>query len=350
MGREQARLFARGGFPRPDGRAQMIPILPQFREKGPGDTLTLNTGRVRDQWHTMTRTGRVARLMQHAAGPVATIHPRDAAARGILNDGLVAIESAHGRTILRAAIDDEIRPGEIFVPMHWTDQFSSSGPIGRLIHALTDPHSGQPDLKGTKVKLTAVTESWRGLLLRRRDGVPMEDPHIHWSKRPIDGGFEFALSSSMPLDDFLSSETSLRTLLALAQGAEIISYSDPKNAVFRFAGITAGALESCVFFDLPHSDFAQANEARTLLGTKLSPEARISLLAGFKGCESQTGAMICSCFSVNESTIRAAIHSKELTDVSQIGSLLRAGTNCGSCVPELKRLLSASVRRAERVS
>jgi assimilatory nitrate reductase catalytic subunit len=346
MGRGQARLFSRGGFPRPDGRAQMVPILPRPQEDAPRDPLTLNTGRLRDQWHTMTRTGRVARLMQHAAAPVVTLHPRDAAARGIVHDGLVAIESAHGSTILRAAVDSVVRLGEIFVPMHWTNQFSSSGPIGRLVHALTDPISGQPDLKGTKVRLTALGESWRGLLFHRRDGVLVEDPGVHWSRRPINGGFEFALSGTMPLDALLPSETALRTLLTLSPSAEIVSYSDPKNAVFRHAGIVEGVLESCVFFDQPHAVFPQANEARALLGTALSPEARLSLLAGFKGVEKPTETMICSCFGVDENTLRECIHSRGLHDVSGIGRALRAGTNCGSCLPELQRLLASASRPA----
>ena len=130
-----ARLFARGGFPTPDGRARMIPLIPRPDKDREDFPLVFNTGRVRDQWHTMTRTGRVPHLMTHVSAPTLAIHPRDAAWRGITDRGLARIESAEGWAVMRAALDDGVRPGEVFAPMHWTDQFASSGPIGKVVHA-----------------------------------------------------------------------------------------------------------------------------------------------------------------------------------------------------------------------
>ncbi|MBU6299852.1 MAG: molybdopterin-dependent oxidoreductase, partial [Alphaproteobacteria bacterium] len=154
-GRGGQRLFARGGFPTPDGRARMVALDVAPQQTLEDFPLTLNTGRVRDQWHTMTRTGRVPHLMTHSAGPMLALHPRDMVERGLMDGGLVWLESAHGAIVLRVGADDAIRPGEAFVPMHWTDQFASCGPIDKLVHALSDPISGQPDLKGTKVRVGA---------------------------------------------------------------------------------------------------------------------------------------------------------------------------------------------------
>ena len=107
----------------------------------------LNTGRVRDHWHTMTRTGKTARLSAHLAEPFAELHPRDAADKGIRHASLVRLENRHGSALVRALITDRQQKGSVFVPMHWTGQFSAAGRIDVLVTAQTDPHSGQPALK-----------------------------------------------------------------------------------------------------------------------------------------------------------------------------------------------------------
>jgi assimilatory nitrate reductase catalytic subunit len=340
-GRSRPRLFARGGFPTPDGRARMLPLAVKAAEKLDNYPLILNTGRVRDQWHTMTRTGRVPRLMTHAAGPRLTLHPRDAVRRGIEDGGLARIESLHGSAVLRASIDDTVRAGNVFVPMHWTDEFSSSGPVGQLVHAATDEVSGQPDLKGTKVQVTALTETWRGLLLRRGDGNPALGETVHWSKAPIASGFSFEMAGWTPLSALIDSERVLRSLLQVSQEAELISYSDPNRAVFRYAGLISGRLEACVFFAAPRAAFPEAEKASRLLGQPLEPKNRLSLLASLEPGVAPAGKMICACVSVEEGAICTAIRAKKLTTVAEIGAALGAGTNCGSCIPELKKLLAA---------
>ena len=149
-GRTGPRLFAHGRFHTPDGRARMLPLAVSVGKTLDDYPLTLNTGRVRDQWHTMTRTGRVPRLMTHITGPCLTLHPRDAARRGIEDGGLARIESLYGSTVLRVSINASMRAGNVFVPMHWTDQFSSSGPVNRLVHAVIDEVSGQPESQGNE--------------------------------------------------------------------------------------------------------------------------------------------------------------------------------------------------------
>jgi assimilatory nitrate reductase catalytic subunit len=99
------RLFARGGFSTPDGRARMIALAPAARKARTDFPLILNTGRVRDQWHTMTRTGRVPHLMTHVGAPSLALHPADAAARGIVERGLALVESEQGSVVMRTALD-----------------------------------------------------------------------------------------------------------------------------------------------------------------------------------------------------------------------------------------------------
>jgi assimilatory nitrate reductase catalytic subunit len=166
------RLFMEGEvFPTGDGRARFVPM----RWKPPAELpdqhypLMLNTGRVRDQWHTMTRTGRVPRLMAHQDEAELTMHPEDGARCGVTDGALAYVENRHDATILPIRLSATQRAGEVFAPMHWTDRFSSAGPIARLVAASQDPISGQPELKATAVAITPVAILWSGLLLRRSE-------------------------------------------------------------------------------------------------------------------------------------------------------------------------------------
>jgi assimilatory nitrate reductase catalytic subunit len=334
------RLFARGGFPTPDGRARIIPLSPRADEEQLEFPLILNTGRVRDQWHTMTRTGRVPHLMTHMPAPSLALNPRDATLRGIADRGLARIESAQGAAIMRVSLDDGVRPGNVFAPMHWTDQFSSSGPIDRLVHGMTDPVSGQPDLKGTPVRVSAVAETWRGNLLRLAGGNPEFSESVWWAKAQTGAGFGFELSGFSPLAGEIHSEAVLRRLLHIPAEAELVTYSDARKGAFRYAGIVHGRLTACAFFDPPGSDFAGLEQAKALLGKEISALARIALLAGLDSSSGKVaGKIICSCFSVSEDRIRAAIRDDGLKTPAEIGKALKAGTNCGSCLPEIKKLI-----------
>jgi assimilatory nitrate reductase catalytic subunit len=177
MDRCQA-LFGDGErFPTDDGRARFVPT-PYRPLTVPADRrwpLLLNTGRVRDQWHTMTRTGRLARLMAHRPEPLLDVHPDDAARLGLVEGGLASVESRHAATVLPTRLSADQRPGEVFAPMHWTDQFTSAGPIDRLVGAATDPISGQPELKATPVRVIPVAPIWHGLLLRGSE-QPLHGP------------------------------------------------------------------------------------------------------------------------------------------------------------------------------
>ena len=175
---ENGRLFSKGGFPLLDGRARFVqteyrPVSSKPDRQRP---FVLNTGRIRDQWHTMTRTGLVPRLMTHREEPFLELSPHDATKLCVGDGDLVRLETHHGATILRTKSNLGQRPGEVFVPMHWTDQFVANGPIGKLVAGICDPVSGQPELKATPVKLAPVPTLWRGLLFAKTlCAAPMND-------------------------------------------------------------------------------------------------------------------------------------------------------------------------------
>jgi assimilatory nitrate reductase catalytic subunit len=288
--------------------------------------------------------------MTHSPGPRLTLNPADAAHFGVESDGLVRIESAHGEAILRAHIDGAVRAGDVFVPMHWTDEFSSAGPVDRLVHALTDSISGQPDLKGTKVRVLPLQELWRGFLLRGAAGAPPFDKALHWSKAPIAGGFAYDLSGLAPLGTLVDSEDALRRLLHVPAEAELISYSDPARSVFRYAGLVGERLEACVFFAGPGAGFPEADYAIGLIGQPLGAVARLTLLAGLDAGQGAKDETVCACFGVGREAILRAIRAKNLTTPAEIGASLRAGTNCGSCIPELKALLTKGASRVSEAA
>jgi assimilatory nitrate reductase catalytic subunit len=239
-------------------------------------------------------------------------------------------------------VDEGVRPGDAFAPMHWTDQFSSSGPIDKLVHALTDPVSGQPDLKGTRVNVAAMTECWRGTLFRLDNGEPGLSDAVWWSMAQTRTGFAFELSGWQPLEKEVHSEQVLRRLLKISGEAELVSYSDPRRSVFRYAGFVRGQLAGCVFFAPPLQDFAGVEQAKSLLGKEVSAMDRISLLAGLEASGALSASkIVCACFSVSEAAIAGAIAEQGCRSPAEIGKALKAGTNCGSCIPEIKKLLGA---------
>lgn len=162
------RFFADGRFYHADGKARFIvTALPEVDRTSADYPLTLNTGRIRDQWHTMTRTGKSARLTAHIAEPFAELHPRDAQALGIESADLVELESPHGKVLLRALISERQARGSVFAPMHWNDQFASRARIDMVVAPVTDPYSGQPASKNTGVRARRFEAKAYGFAISR---------------------------------------------------------------------------------------------------------------------------------------------------------------------------------------
>src|SRR5690606_29984455 len=174
--------------PTPDGKARLVAVeqadLAGALPKWP---LTLNTGRYRDHWHTMTRTGLSARLSQHRREPLVELHPLDAEEQGIDERDLVRVVTPQGDSVFRAAIVDTQRRGEVFVPIHWTDRHSNGGRTGRLPRPLVDPHSGQPGFKASPARVEKLAVDWRGFLVART--VPDRIPAAYFTKARIGGGW-----------------------------------------------------------------------------------------------------------------------------------------------------------------
>jgi assimilatory nitrate reductase catalytic subunit len=346
------RLFGDGrGFPATDGRARFVAVSYRPPAEAPEpEMLVLNTGRVRDQWHTMTRTGRVPRLMAHRTEPLLDTHGDDATRLGLRDGSLARVDSRHGAAVMRVRVSPEPRAGEVFVPMHWTDKFSSSGPIDRLVGGATDPISGQPELKATPVTVTRLETRWRGFLLRRSAIAPRVETgdEFYWSRIPIAAGHAYELAGWQESPCEADAEAWVMGLVSAPDDAELIVYVDQGRGALRYASLVDGCLDACLFLARNGVFLPGRAELEDMLGAAVEPPARLNLVAGLSASAPRvdSGPIICACFAVGLQTLRQAIVERELNSVAAIGEALRAGTNCGSCRPELRAILDTTIVRA----
>ncbi|MEN3791390.1 molybdopterin-dependent oxidoreductase [Fulvimarina sp. MAC3] len=332
----ETRFFAEGGFFHDDRRARFIAVKPAMKtETAP---FLLNTGRVRDHWHTMTRTGLSPRLSAHIAEPFVEIHPGDAKDLGIDAADLVAVTSSRGRAIVRALVTDRQKRGNCFVPMHWTGRYAPSARIGPLARPDVDPVSGQPALKSSGVSLKRYPALWYGfaILKERPDLDAIRGMAGYAAAARTENGWRLELADDTALAD---PDAFARALCGGADG-EMAAYRDRRTGAQRFALFSEGALLGAVYIS-PKPVSVSRNWAINQLGlTDRMGRRRAELLAGRGPADRpDPGATVCSCFSVGVNQIAALVASGEATSVEAVGAALNAGTNCGSCRSEIKALI-----------
>jgi assimilatory nitrate reductase catalytic subunit len=333
---EDRRFFADGGFYTRDGKARFIaPERPAPRAAtGKDFPFRLNTGRVRDQWHTMTRSGLSPRLGAHLPEPFVEVHPADAKAMALMDGGFARVTTRFGSCVLKVAVSDRQRRGSLFAPIHWSDATASAARICDLVMPETDRYSGQPDAKATPAAIAPVTFAYRGFALTRR---PLAMPDRTWWARVAVARASGLLLASNDGPEVWRD----RTRGMFGDDAELAEYSDAQRGVFRVAAFVKGALTGCLFLG-PAEAAPQWDAIKPLFeADTLADEARRIILSGRSADGlASTGPTVCACFGVGLATIRAAFQSGAATSVEAIGAALRAGTNCGSCLPELKRIVA----------
>ncbi|TAK98349.1 MAG: nitrate reductase [Rhodospirillaceae bacterium] len=344
-----SRLFADGRFFTPSGRASFVATTfrPVAENTDRKRSFLLNTGRIRDQWHTMTRTGHAPRLMMHQDQPFLDLCPSDAMKLGVADGDIIRIETDHGEAVLPVRASAAQRPGEAFVPMHWSAQFLASGPVLRLVGAACDPISGQPELKATAAKLSPVPTLWRGLMVGRRRPAQVEG--LYGATVPIEGGWACTLRGWDPLPPIHAIDTFARTLLAPLPKSDWIERVDDAQSNFRFASMTDGRLESCLILATPSAaPPPDTNMMAALLGASFD-DANVLLSAPVAApVRAASNRSICSCFAVSRADIEQVIRDKRITSVGAIGVAVKAGTNCGSCIPELEEILRETAQANPR--
>ncbi len=338
-----ARLFDDGRFYTPGGRARMLACASRAVGSAPDSEypLVLNTGRVRDHWHTLTRTGKSPRLSGHIAEPLLELNPADAAQLDLTDGGFARIDSRHGGLVTRVALDSGLRAGEVFLPMHWNRTFSSTGPADALVDAVLDPVSGQPQFKLTPVRVTAVALPWRGMLLTRQPRAPGDIDYF--TRARVAGGWRWRIAAAQAPQDVRAWARSLAG--PPAADWQWLEYTDPLGECRVLA--MDGDRVMLALFAGTELDWLADDWLAARFGEALDGPARRAFLAGVPGSPgADPGRTVCACHQVGINTIVQAIVERGLDSPQAIGATLKAGTNCGSCVPELRQILAAADRAA----
>jgi assimilatory nitrate reductase catalytic subunit len=329
------RFFSKGEFFTNDRKARFVaPERPALRtETRMERPLRLNTGRIRDQWHTMTRTGTSPRLGAHLPEPFVEVHPDDAARHGLADGSFARVTTDHGQCTLRVVVSSRQQRGMLFAPIHWSEATASAARVGALVAPLTDPYSGQPEARATPASILPYEYVFRGFVLSRK---PLKLPdHAWWARATVGGGLGYLIADNADLKGWSS-------WLRSVAGEELAEYSDFGGGVYRAASFTDDAIETCLFLG-PARDAGDWDVAKELFATgPLTDDQQRMLLSGKPAFGlASTGPVVCACFGVGRTTICDAI-AAGARSAAELGLRLKAGTNCGSCIPELKRLIAQS--------
>ena len=364
------RLYDDGIFPTPSGRAQFYAERYQATAEKTDARfpLALTTGRLRDQWHGMSRSGSVARLYGHAPEPHLTVHPNDLSRRGLKDGELVRIESRRGAIYCRVESADSVRSGQVYLPMHWGKRFlggMDSAGVNSLTTPAFDPHSRQPELKHAAVKLASADLAWHLTAFVATDGEantlldalqPLQSEVAFFSAvligRERAGVLVRVAHHGAPAAEWLAKLDQLMRL----DSDMTLRYDDIRRASSRrmlIDGNTLRAVRLC-----GESGAIESGDwlRDWLIAEKPVAEIRRLLLSPATHAPSGfvlAGRVVCQCFNVTDDTITAAlsdIAGNAAERAKQLQLQLKCGTNCGSCTPELRQLVAKTPARPQQAA
>lgn len=331
-------MYGDGLFSTENRRARFIAITPRTPASTVSELypLILNTGRVRDQWHTMTRTGMSPRLSAHRIEPFVEVHPDDARRFELTDGKLAQISSETGAEIfVRIRVTQRQQPGSLFVPMHWNCLFSGQARVGSLIKTVVDPISGQPEFKHAIANIKTSDASWYGFIISRQK--PELKYSSYWARSRGKGFWRYEVAGKQQPENWAMHA---KTLLNVEEGEEWTEFYDKADGHYRAARFIDGQLDSVIFIDssilLPPRDWLISLFQKEVISAK----ERLSILQGLPPADGEDmGKIICACFNVGEKTIAKAISEGGADSPAAVGEICQAGTNCGSCRPEIAALI-----------
>lgn len=349
----QARRYGDGVFATATGKARfhVTPYRPVAEPTSARFPLRLLTGRLRDQWHGMTRTGRVPGLFAHSPEPGLRMQPEDAARRGLVAGELVRVTSKRGELVLPLELSDEVNSGTVFAAMHWSGQFLSSGGINEVSQPAVDARSLQPELKHAAVRVEKAEFGWHLLAARRGDVLALQaavQPLLKdcgfaaiglYAETDAPAGTAWlvlrAASETAPTETWLET---LVEALDLAAGQDTLEYRDARRGLLKRVGWRTEADGSHID-GLLLTDAQRNPNSESLLDTALSGRvwsgSRLAVFA-HSGSGGARDAVVCNCMQVRESQIRAQV--AQGAGVAELKQRLGCGTVCGSCLPQLAQL------------
>jgi assimilatory nitrate reductase catalytic subunit len=352
------RLATHGRFYFPDGKARFVATPPRVPVNALTEDypLVLNTGRIRDQWHTMTRTGRATKLADHLPEPFADMHAQDALRCGVREGELVRVTTQWGSLVARLRTSGQMARGSIFVPIHWSASNASDARVGALVNPVVDPVSGEPEFKHTPACVEPLRVEWYGVIYLRDGAESPEtasgDSVTWWARVRGDGFLRYEIAGRNKLFDGSADararrESWARKMLGASRdltGGDYLDYEDASSGIYRAAFLIDGRVVASVFVSARPQSLPSREWLADLLAKKrIDDTDRRGLLAGRAlVAGGEVGPIVCSCFRVGRKTIAEAIQCHGLKSAAQVGSLLKAGTNCGSCVPEISALIASN--------
>ena len=341
----KTRLYANGVFPTVNGRAKFanaayVGVAEKTSHRYP---LSLNTGRLRDQWHGMSRSGRAAHLYGHAPKAVLNMHPADIEARGCVDHELVTIASARGRITLPIESTTDIAPGNVFLPMHWGSRFLKGDGINALTAGAFDARSQQPELKHAAVEVISADLPWQMVAMayvaaphEALETLAKNFAEFDYASCGFAGReqtavvFRAAAVAAPPI----SLLKKLDAMLGL--DGEVLSFADASKGIERIAKVDKGQLIAMrLSGDISGAEWlGEWLESRVDIG----PLAYRLLAGGSTPPQGMVnrGRIVCACHNVAESEIIGCFSIGY--NVAEAQHKLKCGTGCGSCVPELKRM------------
>jgi len=371
------RLYEDGIYPTADGRARFaaLPWQPVAEERASEFPFSLTTGRLRDHWHGMTRTGTLGRLFGHVPEPRIELHPDDLPPLGLQPGDLVQVTSKRGRIVVPVQVDDGVSPGQAFMAMHWGSEYlSGRDHDGRPlagVNALTTsahcPRSKQPELKHAAVRIEPAGLDWSLLaaawlpadaVLSAREALRRLLPELAFASCVPFGhdgtGLLLRAADAAPPDPALLAR--ITALLGL-DVTTALAYSDAARGQWRRVLTTNDNGRRLDGFLLAGDTRAEAWLLPMLLQRDaVQADARALLLPGAQSPQPARARspQVCGCHAVDAASIDAALaqQAPDLSEDARLQALqagLRCGTGCGSCVPELRqriRTVTASARKS----
>jgi assimilatory nitrate reductase catalytic subunit len=357
----KARLYEDGIFPTANGRARFViagehSTAEKVNARYP---LALNTGRLRDQWHGMSRTGTVARLFNHVSEPLLSMHTRDMERRGLKSGDIARITSRRGELTVRVETSDDVRAAQVFMPMHWGSQTMQGAGVNALTTPVFDPASKQPELKHAAVEVKKLDLPHQIVAMRRFTPVQSDSAEtLRANLQPLLQSFDYSTLTLSGRDDVVvvmraysahpipeSMLQNIERLFELDDASCTMRYVDARRRVEKIARIEDGIVNSVCLA----GETAAQEWLKNMMVQGASAEAtRAWILAPVREPPHGTftrGAVVCNCLDVSALEINAALAGG--AGLAQLQKQLKCGTECGSCLPELKRMVN---RRADAQS
>ncbi len=345
----RTRLYEDGRFPTADGKARFVAIehLPTAEATSLEFPISLLSGRMRDQWHGMSRTGTVPRLFNLEDEPLLALHPCDMRHRGLATGDLARVTNARGATVVRIAERAGLKKGRAWMPMHWGNQFMNTAGSNAVASDAIDPYSMQPELKHAAVQITRLDLPYPLAIVRRCESqaaaleliqqaraflnkFPYATVGLYGRQTPL---VVFRAATATAIDDAELLE--LDRLFGMDGEDGAILYNDASRKIAKKAIAREGRL---LGVRLAGEALAQVWLKQAMAEDELDASLiRFALAPTDKPPVSIAPRnIVCKCADVSDVQIHAELAKG--SSLPQLQDKLKCGTFCGSCLPDIKRM------------